>query len=143
MPMGKILCATRGGEASFRAQDRAISLAKERGDELIFLYVVDLAFLDKKAALVINIKESMDKMGEFLLIMAQERAEAQGVQARALLREGKVRQEIKAAASEESVALVVLGRPVREDGSRIFALEDLQNFAAELEAETGAEVVIV
>jgi len=141
--MGKILCATRGGEASFRAQDRAISLAKERGDELIFLYVVDLAFLDKKAALVINIKESMDKMGEFLLIMAQERAEAQGVQARALLREGKVRQEIKAAASEESVALVVLGRPVREDGSRIFALEDLQNFAAELEAETGAEVVIV
>ncbi|MEA3339900.1 MAG: universal stress protein [Chloroflexota bacterium] len=44
--MGKILCATRGGEASYRTQDAAIELAKERGDTLLFLYVVDLHFLD-------------------------------------------------------------------------------------------------
>ncbi|HIQ01546.1 MAG TPA: hypothetical protein EYH30_05385, partial [Anaerolineales bacterium] len=45
--MGKILCATRGGEASYRTQDAAIALARERGDSLIFLYVVDTHFLDR------------------------------------------------------------------------------------------------
>jgi hypothetical protein len=42
--MGKILCTMRGGEASRRTQDAAIALAQERGDELAFLYVVDVAF---------------------------------------------------------------------------------------------------
>ena len=39
--MKRIVCATRGGEASRRAQERAISLAKELEAELIFLYVTD------------------------------------------------------------------------------------------------------
>ena len=43
--MGRILCPTRGGEGSYRTQDAAIAMAKERGDELVFLYVVDLDFL--------------------------------------------------------------------------------------------------
>jgi hypothetical protein len=38
--MGKTLCATRGGEASYRTQDAAIALAKERGDELVFLSLI-------------------------------------------------------------------------------------------------------
>ncbi len=140
--MGKILCATRGGEDSYRAQDKAIALAKEGGDELIFLYVVDLAFLDKGAApIVVDIKGSMDRVGEFLLVMAQERAREQGVTAAYLLREGEVWNEIKAATREEKADLVVLGRPCGEN--RIFALEGLQTCADEIEAETGAKVLIV
>ena len=58
--MGKILCATRGGEASYRAQDAAIALAKERGDTLLFLYVVDLHFLDKTSgAAVVDVEKDI------------------------------------------------------------------------------------
>lgn len=45
--MKKILCATRGGEASIRAQDTAIALAKAQNAELWFIYVVDIGFMDK------------------------------------------------------------------------------------------------
>jgi hypothetical protein len=53
--MGKILCATRGGEASYRIQDAAIALAKERGDTLLFLYaesVFELSGLQAFAAAI-------------------------------------------------------------------------------------------
>ena len=45
-----ILCPTRGGEASYANQERAIALAVEREAELIFLYVSNVHFLDLTAA---------------------------------------------------------------------------------------------
>ena len=140
--MGKILCATRGGEASSRTQDAAIALAKERGDALLFLYVVDLHFLDKTAApIVVDVGNEVTKMGEFLLLMAQERAREAGVEASLITREGDVRQQIKAAAVEEGVDLVVLGRPA--DKSSRFKLEALRTFAVEIEEGTGIPAVIL
>ena len=140
--MGKILCATRGGETSYRTQDQAIALAKERGDEIVFLYVVDLTFLNTTAApIVIDVEARIEQMGEFLLAMAQERARQQGVQAKVICREGTVREQIKAAAIEEGATLVVLGRPVGQTSA--FVPESLHTFAEEIERETGAEVAIV
>ncbi len=140
--MGTILCATRGGEASYRTQDAAIALAKERGDDLYFLYVVDLGFLDKTAEpIVVDVEGEMVKMGEFLLVMAQERAEAQGVTAHTLVRQGQIRQEMAAAARELGVTLIVLGRP--SGPTAHFDENALQSFAASLEADTGAEVRIL
>ena len=140
--MGKILCATRGGEASYCAQDAAIALAKERGDTLLFLYVVDLHFLDKTGgSIVVDVGNEVAKMGRFLLLMAKERAAEQGVEAETTSRKGVFREELKDAACEEGVSLVVLGRPVGEES--VFKLAGLQTFAAEIEAETGVETVIV
>jgi nucleotide-binding universal stress UspA family protein len=140
--MGKILCATRGGEASRRTQDKAIALAKERGDELLFLYVVDIHFLDKTAApIVVDVGNEVTKMGEFLLLIAQERSLEQGVTASTLVHKGEVREELKKAALEEGVSLVVLGKPAGEES--VFELVSLQAFAAEIEAETGVETRIV
>jgi hypothetical protein len=57
---GRILCATRGGEASHRAQNAAIKLAKERDDTLLFLYAADPEFLDKMAeAGVLNTEQEL------------------------------------------------------------------------------------
>ena len=53
---------------------------------------------------------------------------------------GDVREQIKAAAVEESVDLVVLGRPT-DESSRL-KLEALRAFAAEIEEETGISAVI-
>jgi nucleotide-binding universal stress UspA family protein len=140
--MGKILCATRGGEASYRTQDAAIALAKERGDALLFLYVTDLHFLDKTAAsIVVDVATEIEHMGEFLLAMAQERAREAGVEAKLITRKGDVREQIKAAAVEEDVDLVVLGRPADETSR--FKLEALRAFAAEIEEETGIPAVIL
>jgi nucleotide-binding universal stress UspA family protein len=141
--MGKILCATRGGEASYRTQDAAIALAQERGDELLFLYVVDVGFLSKTARAVRPdvVTAEMEKMGEFLLIMAQERAQQQGIAAGYVLRHGDFRDELKAAAREEVVDLVVLGRPVGTGSA--FVPADLEAFAVEIEAETGVKARII
>ena len=140
--MGKILCATRGGEASYRTQDGAIALAKERGDELVFLFVADVSFLNQTAApLVVNIESHLVRMGRFQLAMAEEQAAAQGVAAQAVVREGHLQAELVAAARELGATLIVLGRPLGQ--TAVFREATLQAFVAGLEAETGAEVRIL
>jgi len=140
--MGVILCATRGGEASFRTQNAAIELAKDRCDELAFLYIVDLKFLDKTAApIVVDVENEISQMGNFLLMVAKERAVEQGIKTRILSRKGNVREEIKKAAINIGATLVVLGHPVGETSA--FELSSLKVYAGEIELETGAEVKII
>lgn len=140
--MSLILCATRGGESSYRTQQAAIALAKERGDEILFLYVLNLDFLDKTAApIVIDIESELAEMGRFFLLMATERATEQGVAVSTSIRKGAVREEIIKAVKEEGAALVVLGRPAGKQSA--FEMESLEAFAAEIEQVTGAETVLV
>lgn len=143
--MGKILCPTRGGEGSYRTQDAAIAMAKERGDDLVFLYVVDLDFLNhtERAVRPDVVAQEMRRLGEFLLSMAQERAEKQGVTASYILREGEVQAEIKAAAVEEGATLVVLGQAEEDDPTCKFEPERLFKFAEDIEAETGIEARVI
>jgi len=117
-------------------------LAKSRGDELAFLYVVDLNFLDKTAApIVIDVENEISQMGAFLLLVAKERAIEHGVIAHTLSSNGNIRDEIKKAARTISATLVVLGRPAGEASA--FKLSSLKSFAKEIELETGAQVKIV
>lgn len=140
--MGKILCATRGGEGSHRTQDGAIALAKERGDELAFLFVIDLSFLNQTAApLVVDVETRLEKVGRFQLAMAQERAVAQGIEALAVVRRGHLRAELVAAVKELGADTIVLGRP--QDREAIFDDIALQAFAAGLQSITGAEVRVL
>jgi nucleotide-binding universal stress UspA family protein len=116
-------------------------LAKERGDTLLFLYVVDLHFLDKTAApIVVDVGDEVQEMGEFLLLIAKERAEEQGVTAKTISRKGEVREEIKKVAQEEGVSLVMFGRPAGQESA--FQLAELEEYAAEIERETGIETII-
>ena len=140
--MGKILCATRGGEGSHRTQDGAIALAKERGDELAFLFVVDVSFLNQTAApLVVDVEARVEKMGRFQLAMAQERAAVEGIEAQAIVRRGHLRAELVAAAKEASADLIILGRP--QDREAIFDDVALQALATGLESVTGVKVRIL
>jgi nucleotide-binding universal stress UspA family protein len=140
--MAKILCATRGGAASYRAQDAASKLAGERGDELLFLYVVNIQFLDKTARAVRPdvVEAEMEKLGEFLLEMARERAAEQGVSADVVLRHGVLPEELAAVAIEQQVDTIVLGKPA-EGG--VYALEELESFADEFELKTGIQTLIL
>lgn len=141
--MGIIVCATRGGEASIHAQDRAIALARERGDRLIFLYVVDLDFVNRTAApIVVDVGEEMTGMGDFLLLMAQERAREQGVEAEVVVREGTVRQAIQDFLLEVQADLLVIGLPQADSDQCVFGEEELHPFAKAVKEATGVEVLI-
>lgn len=140
--MGKILCATRGGKASYRTQDAAIALAREQGHELIFLFVADISFLNQTAApLVVDVESRLAKMGQFLLTIAQERAREQGLEAQIAVRRGKLRAELVAAARELDASLIVLGRPL--DREAVFDDTALEALATGLQAVTGVEVRIL
>jgi nucleotide-binding universal stress UspA family protein len=140
--MAKILCATRGGEASYRTQDAAIALAKERGDELVFLFVADISFLNQTAApLVVDIETRLVKMGQFQLTIAKERARERGLETQIMVRQGRLRAELVAAAKALDAELIILGRPL--DREAVFDDTALEALASGLQAVTGAEVRIL
>ena len=140
--MGTILCATRGGEASYGTQDAVIRLAKQQGDALVFLYVVDVSFLDQTfAPMVIDVESRLEKLGRFQLRMAQERAAEQNVAAQAIVRQGRLREELVSTAQEIGATLIVFGRPLRP--TAFFDEVALWEFVTDLQIETGIEVRVV
>ena len=140
--MGKILCATRGGVDSQQTQQAAIALAKEQGDELVFLYVADASFLDRIAApVVVDVDLELEQMGRFQLLMAQEQAAEQGVDAGIAIRHGHLRTELIQAARELGATCIVLGSPRGKEA--IFDEAGLQTFAAEVQAKTGIPVYLL
>lgn len=91
--------------------------------------------------IVVDVEDEISDMGEFLLCMAKERAAEQAVEANTICRKGNLRQEIKKAALEESVSMVLLGHPVSDKSA--FQLAGLEKFAQEIESETGVKTEIV
>ena len=138
----KILCATRGGEASYKTQDAAIALASERGAEIVFLFVVDARFLKRTERPLRRetILKEMAHMGEFLLLMAVERAKKQGVKASIMVRHGGVRGGLIDAARDPAISTLVLGKPAGQ--ASFFSLADLEAFAREVEKLAKTEVVL-
>jgi nucleotide-binding universal stress UspA family protein len=140
--MSVVLCATRGGEASIQTQARAIEIAKERGEKLIFIFVADTRFLEHYTApRVPAMEEEMVKMGEFLLLMAKERAEKAGVEADFTVRTGQFKASLIEAAKEYEASVVVLGRPA---DNNITTIEYLENqLGPAIREEAGAETLVV
>ena len=96
------------------------------------------------APIVVDVEDEVHDMGEFLLLMAKERAARQDVTAQTICVKGKVSREIKKAVRKYEASYVVLGRPIEEDNEKsAFKLASLQDFATEIEEETGATVLIV
>jgi hypothetical protein len=141
--MKRILCATRGGEASRRTQDAVIAMTKAEGATVIFLYVVDVEFLRLTARGVRPdvVATELAHMGEFLLALACERAEAEGVEAEMVIHHGPLIEALRSAAREEKADCIAFGRPAGVNST--FSLADLEELAATIEAETGIETSIL
>ena len=140
--MSVVLCATRGGEASIQTQKRAIEVARERGEKLIFIFVADTRFLEHYTApRVPAMEEEIVKMGEFLLLMAKERAEKAGIEADFTVRTGNFKASLIEAAKEFEASVVVLGRPA---DNNITTIEYLENqLGPAIREEAGAETMVV
>ncbi len=141
--MSGIVCALRGGPASQPTIRRAVALARESGETIYFLYVVNLDFLTRTSSIrTYTIEEEMRQMGEFILLAAQTYAVQQGVQAQGVVRDGSVGEQIIALCREVEAHYVVLGRPQGSVENNVFEGErQLQSFAAEVAEQTGAQVV--
>jgi nucleotide-binding universal stress UspA family protein len=105
-----ILCPTRGGKGSYPNQDRAIAIAKERGTNILFLYITNVEFLGLTAApKLVDIEAELDEMGEFMLVMAQDRAEKASVEATTLVMHGQFREVLAEVIEKHQIGTVVLG----------------------------------
>lgn len=140
--MPVVLCPTRGGEASYANQDRAIQIAKERDSQILFLYVTDVRFLGRIASpMIVDVEEEINEMGEFLLAMACERADKAGVVSRSLVLRGAFQDALVEAIRGNEVDVVVLGRPGGETG--ITTTDYLHQLTAMLVDEMAIDVFVV
>jgi K+-sensing histidine kinase KdpD len=120
-----------------------VHLARETGLVLHFLYVVNLDFLTHTTSTrVRTISQEMRQMGEFILLAAQSRAEAEGVTAQTEIRQGNVGQEIVDLCRELDADYVVMGWPQMEQEESLFTQERLQAFIQDTAEQTGAKVVL-
>lgn len=138
----KILCLTRGGEASYPNQDGAIAIAKDLDEELLFLYISSVQFLDYSAApKVVDIESELDEMGEFLLVMAQERARKAGVMADILVRRGNFNEVLKDVIREYPIEMVILGSSTGDTG--VITEEYISEITEEISREYDVEFIIL
>lgn len=140
--MTGIICAVRGGPASQPTIEKAIELAKETNLTLNFLYVVNLDFLSHtQISRTSTISEELNQMGEFILLTAQEKAKAKGINTQAVIRHGNVREEIINLAKEIKADYVILGLPVGEEEKNVFVIDRIKEFGKLIENESGAKIV--
>ena len=141
--MTTILYPTRGGESSYPNHDRVFSLAREQEADLVLLYVSNVHFLDRLPFRVpVELVEAeMDKLGEFLLAMVQERAKKAGVQADAEVRHGSFRQALLEVIQDREITTVVLGTPGGE--TAITSTDYLDSVIQFLKDETRVEMIMV
>jgi nucleotide-binding universal stress UspA family protein len=144
MTIRPIVCATRGGEASRRAQERAIALAREQGAPLIFLFVADTTPMKPSKALADVLADELEQLGASLLCIAQARAHEHGVEADMVVRRGAVRPALESFLREVDAGTLVIGAPERNaEHPPVFDPAGMDHFAAQIRADLAVEVVVV
>jgi nucleotide-binding universal stress UspA family protein len=142
--MGPIVCATRGGEAGRRTQERAIALARERGAELIFLCVFDPSFAGPlNPALAGAVAQEQQWLGRALMSVAQARAREQGVEAGAVVLSGTVLDCIEEYLCESGASMLVIGEAKIDSSLSTFRHGMVRSCARHVEHNTSVEVVVV
>jgi len=138
-----VLYPTRGGDRTYRNQDWACDLALERGADLLLLYVSNVHFLDYTAGHIrLDVLEKeLDDLGQFLLAMAEERAQKRGTEANRLVLHGEFRQALKEVVQGYDITAVVLGRPSHD--TAVTTIEYIDSLARSITAEYGVESFVV
>ena len=140
--MSGIVCAIRGGPGSQPTIEKALELAHQHNLRVYFLYVFNLDFMRHTSHSRSDIiTADMQQMGEFILVMAENLAAEQGVEATGIMRQGEVGEEIAALGREVNADYVIMGRP--KEGHNVFTRERQHTLVSEIEEKSGAQVVFV
>ena len=141
--MPGILCAIRGGPSSQLTITTSIQLARDTGEIIYFLYVVNLDFLARSTSSKTNhISQEMKEMGEFILLGAQEQATEKNVSSEGVIRDGQVADEIISYCEELDPSYVVLGRPQEEQEDNLLSNEQLKAFTDRITEVCQASVIL-
>ena len=141
--MPGIVCAIRGGPTSQPTIRREITLAREIEQQIHFLYIVNLDFLEHTARSRIHtISKDLRQMGEFILLIAQDQAQSQDIVANGAIREGNVGEEIIRFCQETQADFVVLGSPKGEHEHNTFTRERLNQFVLLIEKTSGTKAIL-
>jgi len=145
MDYKKIVCAVTGSEASDRAAREAAFLAKESKASVIFLYAVDASFLQ---GMTVELRpefaeKSLEHMGGHILERMEQIARHEGVEARGVLRKGRLMEVLKEVALEEEADLLVLGKEEPSFFHKVLFREEVEDHVRELREKTGVEVMLV
>ncbi len=142
--MGAVVCATRGGEACRRTQERAIELAKEQNAALVFLYVADpnlVGPVDKP--LLESLKSEMGRLGRSLLRIAQGRAQKAGLKSEMAVIHGPVQSSIIEYMRHAGAGTLVLGAPRSGAAPQEFSAQSISRFAQLVRQDANVDVVVV
>lgn len=141
--MSGIVCAIRGGPLSQSTIDTSIQLAKDTGETIYFLYVVNLDFLThSSSSRTETISKEMREMGEFILLDAQDHAQKEGVTAEGFIRDGLVIDQIIAFCEEVQPSYIVLGQPEGARENNLLTRERLDKVVDRIKEVSDAEVVV-
>ncbi|MBN1485021.1 MAG: universal stress protein [Chloroflexia bacterium] len=143
--MRPIVCATRGGEASRRTQQKAIDLAKKYNVSLIWLYVANPSVISPaNEAMQRALEDELKRLGRALLSIAKSRAEAQGVQTEVtVLCCSDIPNTISDYLRQVDASMLVIGAPRAAGTTQVFGPEEIEGFAQVIQEESGVEVVLV
>ena len=141
--MPGIVSAIRGGPDSQATITTSIQLAKQTELPLYFLYVVNLDFFAHTTrSRFQTVLSEMEAMGEFILLTARARADAEGLQASGVVRQGQVIEEVIALCQEIEAQYVVLGQPRGQVESDLLVLENLRQIKERIQKETQAKLIL-
>jgi nucleotide-binding universal stress UspA family protein len=142
--MSLIVCASRGGEAGRRTQERAIALAKERDADLVFLCAFDPDFAGPLSdRLQDAVASEQQWLSRAFMSIAQARARERGVKAQVEVLSGSVLDVIEEYLCESEATTLVIGEPKIDSPLSAFRVDRVQACADHVEQNTGVDVIVV
>lgn len=110
--MNEIVCATRGGQGSRAVRLRALERAAETDRGVVYFFAMDTSSLgNHDDSLNAAIRDEFNWQGRVLLEIARSQAEAAGIPAKIVIREGRFRDELVRLLGEVDASLCLLGAP--------------------------------
>jgi nucleotide-binding universal stress UspA family protein len=140
-----IVCGVTGSVNSQKAVKAAVEMASTENATLVFIYIVDVAFL---SGLTIQLRpkyaeDFLERLGNKLLDEAAGIATASGVASKKVLRKGKVMVELSKVLQEEKGDLLVVSDEGRGFAEKVLFGERLPDNVKELERRTGVPVKVI
>ena len=140
--MNSIVCATRAGEGSRAVQQAAITLAKQTGRQLVFLYIIESRVYEAlEEPMRPIVRAELYWLAKTLLRIAGNRAKEADLQPSLIIREGNVRDEISEVVKNVGASCLLLGAP-RHRKANTFGEDAIIDFAKSIQQATGVNVQI-
>jgi len=141
----KIVCATRGGKASKKTEERAIEIAKATGAKLTFIHIVntDLNFLKSSTGKIVldTVQDDLRECGRLILNIAQNRAKKAGISAKIEIREGIISEQIEDFLEKrKDINLLVIGCTTEEGKSSV---GEARKLAERIRKDLGIDVLLL